>query len=146
MENEDLGVDIDEVISAINSAEVLVMRFPVIEKRLLLDFRTSSYEAPFLKVVNRVNSAEERFRDLRRLRPRFPAPERIVAMQWPRSVDVLVSSGVWPAIEQRMQSLNLSSAICQEVLVDLQREERLEAFRAIRGADNYETLWQRATR
>ena len=145
MENEDIGVDINELIAAINVSEVLVMRFPLIEKRLLLDSRTSGSERPLLKVVNRVNSAEERFRDLRRLRPRFPAPERIVAMQWPRSIDVLVSAGVWNAIEQRMQSLGLAAAACQEVLKDLRREERLEALRAIRGVENYETHWQRAS-
>ncbi len=137
----DFGVDVSEVLAVINSAEVFVMRFPHFEKRLLVDSRTAGNDGPLLRVVDRVRNAEERFRDLRRLRPRFPAPERIVAFQWPRTVRMLVDSGVWQAIEDRMRSLGAGQSTCQAVLAELRYEERAEERRAARGEEPYKSIW-----
>ena len=102
---DDLGVDLSEVLAVVNTAEVFVVMFYLFERRLLVDTRTSAGEPPLIRVVDRVRSSEERFRELLRLRPRFGSPERIVAFQWPRSVRTLIESGVWEAIETRVQGL-----------------------------------------
>ena len=137
----DFGVDVSEVLSVISTAEVFVVMFPLFERRLLVDTRTAGSDGPLIRVVDRVRNAEERFRDLRRLRPRFPAPERIVAFQWPRSVRMLFSTGVWPAIEDRLRSLGGAETTCQAVLAQLLAEERGEEMKAAAGAEPYRTLW-----
>ena len=137
---DDLGVDLNEVLSVVQSAEVFVVMFQLFERRLLADSRTGPGEPPLLRVVNRVRSSDERFRELLRLRPRFPAPERIVAFQWPRSVRTLVESGVWGAIQDRFVSLGASESTCMAVLSELQWEERHEELKAVRGEEPYRTL------
>ena len=70
----------------------------------------------------------------------LPAPDRIVAFQWPASVRVLVSSGVWDAIQQRVCSLGGAETTCLAVLSDLQTEERQELIKAVKGEEPYRTL------
>jgi hypothetical protein len=137
---DDFGIDLAEVLSVIDTAEVFVIMFQLIERRLLVDTRTANGEAPMIRIVDRVRSSDERFRELRRLRPRFPAPERIVAFQWPRSVRTLVETGVWDAIERRARSLGTSESTCLAILSELKWEERNEVLRAVRGEEPYRTL------
>jgi hypothetical protein len=138
----DFGVDLPEIEAVIDTAEVFVVMFPTFEKRLLVDTRRGPNEGPLLRLVDRVRNAEERFTELRRLRPRFPAPERIIAFQWPRSVKTLVETGIWDRIETRLRSLGAIESTCKAVLAELQLEERQDAERAVRGEAPYqEALW-----
>jgi hypothetical protein len=139
----DFGIDVEEVLEVIRTAEVFVVWFPTFDRRLLVDSRVSGDDAPLIRVVDRVRNAEERFRELRRLRPKYPAPDRIVAFQWPRSVNALVAAGIWSSIEERATSLGVAGSTCEAVLAELQVEERLEQQRAIRGEEpQYRTLWE----
>lgn len=135
-----MGVDLSEVLSVVNTAEVFVVMFQLFERRLLVDTRTANGEQPLIRMVDRVRSSEERFRELHRLRPRLPSPERIVAFQWPRSVRTLVESGVWAAIEQRLGSLGTPNSTLLAVLAELQWEERQEEIKAVKGEEPYRTL------
>ena len=137
---DDLGVDLTEVISVVNTAEVFVVMFQIFERRLLVDTRTAGGEPPLIRVVDRVRSSEERFRELQRLRPRLSAPERIVAFQWQRSVRTFIETGVWKAIEERVRSRGSSESTCLAVLSELQWEERHEELKAVRGEEPYRTL------
>jgi hypothetical protein len=132
-------VELSEVLSVVNNAEVFVVMFQLFERRLLVDARTGS-EGPLIRVVDRVRNSDERFRELQRMRPRFLAPERIVAFQWPRSVRTMVESGVWTAIQTRLMSLSAAETTCQAVLADLQQEERREELKAVRGEEPYQSL------
>jgi len=114
--------------------------FQIFERRLLVDTRTANGEPPLIRVVDRVRSSEERFRELQRLRPRLSSPERIVAFQWIRTVRTFVESGVWQAIEDRVRSLGASEATCLAVLSELQWEERREELKAVKGEEPYRTL------
>ena len=137
---DDLGVDLTEVLQVVNTSEVFVVMFQLFERRLLVDTRTSAGEPPMIRVVDRVRSSEERFRELLRLRPRFGSPERIVAFQWPRSVRTLIESGVWEAIETRLTSLGTPENAIMTVRSELQWEERNEELKAVRGDEPYRTL------
>ena len=137
---DDLGVDLSEVLAVVNTAEVFVVMFQLFERRLLVDTRTSPGEPPMIRVVDRVRSSEERFRELLRLRPRFGSPEKIVAFQWPRSVRTLIESGVWEAIENRLRSLGATDSAMMAVRAELQWEERNEELKAVRGDEPYRTL------
>jgi|SRR5437588_3481854 len=139
--SDDLGIDVPEVLAVVNTADVFVVMFPHFERRLMVDARTAGSEGPMVRMVNRVRGPEERFRELRRMRPRFPPPERIVAFNWPRSARLLIASGIWQAIEDRLRSLGAAASTCQAVLADLLNEEKQEEVKAARGDEPYRTIW-----
>ncbi|MBI2765464.1 MAG: hypothetical protein HYX53_06075 [Chloroflexi bacterium] len=143
--SEEFGVDLDEVFSVIDSSDVLVVRFHIIQNRLLVDFRTKMGVPPFLAVVPRAESVEDRFRAIKRLRPEFPFPEKVMSFAWPRSMPVLLASGVWQRLVDKMAQMGGHEALdmCGRVMEQLVTEERQEIAQAIRGAEHYQTLWER---
>ena len=143
--SDEYGVDLDEVFKVIDSADVLVVRFDIVQKRLLVDFRTKPGVGPAIAVVAPAESVEDRFRSIKRMRPEFPFPERVMSFQWPRSMRVLLGSGVWERIVNRMGALGgeEASQSCRMAMDQLEGEERQEVGRAIRGAEHYQTLWEK---
>ena len=140
---EAFGIDLDEVRRVIDAAEVLVVRFSITDRRLLIDTRTNGDEGPMIKVVPPVTSGEERFKSLKILRPRFRSPERILTFQWPRHARALVEAGLWEHMARRLVAIGWSgtAAQCDEALHDLLREEGDVERAAIRGGDGFKTLW-----
>lgn len=136
---DDLGVELSEVLSVVNTAEVYLVMFAMFERRLLVDARTGA-EGPLIRVVDRVRNSDERFRELQRMRPRFAAPGRIVAFPWPRSIRTFVETGVWDAVQQRLVGLGAAESTCLAVLAELRQEEHKEEVRAIQGEEPYQTL------
>lgn len=143
--SEEYGVDLEQVFRAIDSADVLVVRFHLIDRRLLVDFRTTREIGPMIRVVPRAESIEDRFRSIKRMRPEFPMPERLPSFQWPRSVPVMLASGVWQHLVDRISALGNDETTdeCGRVMEELMQLERNEVLGAIRGADHYQTLWER---
>jgi hypothetical protein len=141
--NADYGIDLDEVRRVIDAADVLVVRFSVTDRRLLVDARTNDTEGPLVRVVPPVNSGEERFRALKAIRPRFRTPQRILTFQWPRHARALVESGVWDYLARRVCGLGWSdtAAQCDAAVRELIESERLVEVEAIRGGDGFKTLW-----
>ena len=137
---DDLGVDLSEILNVVNSSEVSVVMFHLFERRLLVDARTSEHDLPLIRIVDRVRSSDERFRELMRLRPKLTSPEKIIAFQWPRTVRTLVESGVWQAISDRLTSSGVADSALLAVLHELQWEERREEIKAVRGEEPYRTL------
>jgi hypothetical protein len=144
MENE-FGLDLEDIFKVIDSAEIILVRFQIIEQRLLVDARRNSTEGSMICLVPRAGSSEERFRSLKRLRPRFPVPDRIMSFQWPRQVRSLRASGVWDRICGRLGDggSDADGARCDEIFAELEKLERDETFAAIRGGEGYETVWER---
>jgi len=142
--DNDYGLDLDEVKRVIGSADVMMLRFVIVPQRLLMDARSNELDGPMLKVVPRVSGARERFRELRRLRPRFALPDRITAVAWPRRIASLESTGVWKAVEERLTSSGFPDAGQQaaDILEELKRLELREMQNAIRG-EGYHTYWER---
>jgi hypothetical protein len=142
---DDFGLDIEEVSKVIESADVLVVRFAIVDKRLLVDTRINDHDGPFIGVVPKAGSIEERFKSLKRLRPRFPLPEKIMSFMWPRHMETFRNSGLWTRIEQRLVSLGGETLTdrCTEVFDELIREEKIEVLSAIRGGEGYQSLWER---
>ncbi len=143
--SDEFGVDLDEVFKVIDTADVLVVRFHLIDKRLLVDFRTRADVLPLVKIVPRAESVEDRFRSIKRLRPEFPLPEKVMSFHWPRSVPVLLNSGVWQRLVDRVSALgdDETTESCGRAMEELMALERREVFGAIRGADHYQTIWER---
>jgi hypothetical protein len=144
MEN-DFGLDLQEIMKVIDTAEVLVVRFAIVDKRLLVDARRNEEEGPLIKLVPRASSVEERFRHLKQIRPRFPLPERIMSFMWPRHVALLQTSGVWQRIVDRLAALGDASIAdqCEATYQELLAEERAQVVAAIRGEAGYQSLWER---
>jgi hypothetical protein len=139
----EFGIDLDEIRRVIDAAEVLVIRFSVTDRRLLIDARTNGEYGPLMKVVPPAASAEERFRSLKMLRPRFRVPERIMTFHWPRHARCLEESGVWQHLAHRVVALGRSgtAAQCDEAYRELIEEERKAEMAAIRGGEGFQTLW-----
>ncbi len=93
--DSDFSVNIREIMRNIDSADVLTIYFPIIRRTLLVDTRADSAEGPLVRVVPMVNSVEERFRSLKKLRPQFPRPESITLVPWPKYVRSMESLGIW---------------------------------------------------
>jgi hypothetical protein len=142
---DDYGLDIDEVARVIDTADVLVVRFAIVEKRLLIDARTTENEGPLIAVVPKAGSVEERFKSLKKLRPRFSLPDKIMSFTWPRHIDTFRSSGLAQRIETRLVTLGGEEMAprVRDAIAALADEEKAEVLSAIRGGDGYQTLWQR---
>lgn len=143
---DDYGVDVNEIGKVIDSADVLVVRFAILDERLLIDNRTSEKDGPLIAVVPKAGSVEERFKSLKKLRPRFPLPEKITSFMWPRHFDTFRDCGLCKRIESRLVSLGgeAMAESCRQAFEHLHTTERAEVVSAIRGGDGYETIWQRS--
>ena len=143
---DDYGLDMEEVTRVIDSADVLVVRFAIIDKRLLVDSRVSETEGPVIAIVTKTGSIEERFKALKKMRPRFPLPEKIMSFMWPRHLETFRDSGLCERIVDRLVTLGGQgmSDRCAQVFEELVREEKAEVLSAIRGGEGYQSLWERA--
>ena len=141
--SDDYGVDLEEILRVIDRAQVMIVRFDVLEPRLLVDFRSDPPDMPIIQLVDRVNSAEERFRHLKSLRPRLPLPERIMSFPWPRAISAFVESGIWEKIESRMVGLGTDPEQLQGIHQQLLDGERAVINAAITGGEGFRTIWER---
>ncbi|MGH2602543.1 MAG: hypothetical protein ACRDJ9_24555 [Dehalococcoidia bacterium] len=142
---DDLGFDLETILRAVDTADVLVVRFPFFDKRLLIDFRSVDGDPPVIALVPQASGIEDRFRSVKQARPRLPVPERIISFHWPRHAEVMLAAGVWQRIVHRLVRGGQSGLDrrCKAVWDEMRLEERRESMRAIRGGERYETLWQR---
>src|SRR3989304_10463592 len=124
--DNDFFLDYDEIIKTVRKADVVTFRFVIVNQRLLIDNRSSEIDPPLVKLVPRATSAEERFRSLKQLRPRFRLPDKISAIWWPKFVDTLAERGVWDAIVRRIEEGGFPEAARQGegVLQDMRTLER----------------------
>lgn len=142
---DDYGIDMDEVTRVIDAADVLVVRFAILDKRLLIDTRTNDNDGPLIAVVDKAGSVEERFKSLKKLRPRFSLPEKIMSFMWPRHIDTFRRSGLAQRITDRLVSLGGEGMIphAEKAFEELAGREKREVATAIRGGESYQTLWER---
>ena len=141
-----VDIDIEAMRRVIAEAEVFVVRFAMIEQRLLIDTRPDGQGRPYISIVPPVTSAEERYRFLRNERPDVPPPAQITVFQWPRPIAVMRELGVWQLIEDRVVAIGGESSRrdADAAFRNGQRLERADVVAAIRGGEGYETLWERA--
>ncbi|MCK9485088.1 MAG: hypothetical protein M0R73_00015 [Dehalococcoidia bacterium] len=139
------GVDVEAIRQVIQTADVFVVRFGLVEHRLMVDARLDNEGRPYIKIVPPVSSLEERYRFLQRERPGLSPPEQITVFQWPRSITVLRDIGLWDAIEARMAEVagEPAARMAREAFREGRRLERADTLALIRGGEGYETLWER---
>lgn len=139
------GVDIEAVRQVIRNADVFVVRFGLVEHRLMVDARPDNEGRPYIKIVPPVSSPEERYRFLQRERPGLAPPEQITVFQWPRSITVMRDTGLWDVIEERLVEVagEPAAQMAREAFREGRRLERADTAALIRGGEGYETLWER---
>jgi hypothetical protein len=140
--DNDFSVDVAEITSTIRSADVITIRFVTIGQRLLLDFRATELDGPMVRVVKPVRSVQERYAHLKQLRPRLPAPDKIVAIWWPRFMPSLSATGVWDEVMQRVTESGYPGAVreAETTFAELIGLEEGVKRAAIRG-EGFKTLW-----
>ncbi len=145
MDNE-YALDLDQIIRTMQTAEVVTIRFALLDKRLLVDNRYNEIDGPMVRLVPRVSSYEERFKSLRRLRPRFKLPEKITAIWWPKYIRSLETTGVWAALSHRIAATGFAGSVhdAEEMYCELLALERTEMLHAVSG-EGFQTLWSRAS-
>ena len=142
---DDYGADLDEIARVIDRAEVLVVRFQVVQLRILVDFRRDEEHGPLVRTVAPVSSVEERFRSLKGLRPDFPSPDRIMSFLWPRGVNAMADAGVLDRIGDRLLGIDADAGeALKTAFHELVDEERATLIAAIRGGEGFQTIWERS--
>ncbi|MDA1188406.1 MAG: hypothetical protein O2854_01815 [Chloroflexi bacterium] len=140
--DEDYGLDMQDVLTSVDKAEVLSIFFPTFRKSLIVDTRTNESQGPMIRIMPMVASPQERMRAIRRMRPGFPRLRNLTVVPWPRYVDSLVNLGIWQRIVDRMESGGDTKALAniREAMTDLKRMEREELASVVSG-ENYHTIW-----
>lgn len=140
--DNDFNIDLVDIASTVRMNDVITVRFVAVGQRLLLDFRNTEIDGPLIKVVDPVKSVEERYRMLKKQRPRFSSPERIVSIWWPRFAHSLESTGVWAEVMKRVTESGHVDAVraAEDTLSELLKLERTQQRAAVRG-DGFKTLW-----
>jgi len=140
--DNDFSVDLVDIAATIRSSEVITIRFIAVGQRLLLDFRCTEIDGPMVRVVAPVKSVEERYRELRQMRPRFGPPEKIEAIWWPRFAKSLDTTGVWSAVMERVSESGHVDAVRQaeDALAEIVALEHRQQIDAVRGT-GFRTLW-----
>ena len=143
--DNDFNIDIGDICASIRSHDVLAIRFVSLGQRLLLDFRATEIDGPLVKVVEPVRSIEERYRNMKKLRPRFAAPDKIVVIWWTRFASSLGTTGVWDEVMRRVSEAGHTDAVrrAEETLEELIALERTLLRDAITG-NGFKTLWSRS--
>ena len=139
----DFQLDLEEVARSLETSEVVAIYFPFLRKTLLIDARSSAVDPPMAKVVEMVATPEERFQSVRELRPRFPRPESLVLIPWPKYVESLVRLKIWERVVARFVNLGFPETVrqceaCYQELVGLEKEEMRRAL----AGENYKSLWE----
>lgn len=139
----DFYLDPSEIERSLEIAEVISIYFPLLRKTLLMDTRDDIEDGPMIKVVPMVNSVEERFRSLKKIRPRLPRPESITVIPWPKYVSSLQTLGIWDKIVQLFVATGHKDVVkeCNKALQDLLELDRKEMGALITG-EHYYTLWE----
>lgn len=141
----DHGLDLEAIFRVIDEAPVFVVRFSLIEQRMLIDARPGAQGQPLIEIVPPVNSAAERYRYLQKVRPEVSLPEQITVFFWPRALQVMRDLGVCSRIEARLDREGGDTAVerARRVFREAERLERADVVAAIRGGEGYETVWER---
>ena len=137
-------INLKEVFWTIETADVLVIAFPLFDERLLVDTRCNESVGPLIKVVPAAGSIRKRVRHIAAIRPQFPPPKRLMVVAWPKAVSSMVRLGVWTRVEQRCLASGSPEvdAAFQEAFDALLALERRAMQTAVVG-DGHHTLWQR---
>jgi hypothetical protein len=141
-------VDLKQVRSVVDNADVFAVGFRLFPERLLIDTRydaqspDSPCSMPMVAIVDPVGTVEERYFWLGQHRPTLGTPQSFMFFFWPHSVGYLRESGVWDAMRERIVKGGFYGAeeTIDAAFADLCARERQANIDAITG-ERHHTLW-----
>jgi hypothetical protein len=135
-------IDLEEVGKVVDASDVFTIGFRMFPQRVMIDTRETGEVGPMVRVVEPVDSVEERFHWLGRERPAFEAPERFAFFVWPHSLEFFESSGLPQRLRDRLGAPERPEVaqMTDEALEELRRLEREAVQQALSG-EGYHTLW-----
>ncbi len=140
-------MDLTEIETILQDADVFAVGFRLFPERLLIDKRfdddhTGGCGMPMVAIVDPVETLQERYFWLGQHRPSLGVPKNFLFFQWPHSLRYLEESGAWSRIRERIVHLGFNGAAetCDAALRDLIQRELRATIDAIRGT-HYQTLW-----
>ena len=135
-------IDLEEVGKVVDASDVFTIGFRMFPQRVVIDTRETEEVGPMVRLVEPVDSVEERFHWLGRERPAFEAPERFAFFVWPHSLEFFESSGLPQRVRDRLRASErpLVARMVDGALEELRRLEREAAQQALSG-EGYHTLW-----
>jgi MinD-like ATPase involved in chromosome partitioning or flagellar assembly len=147
MEQRQRDEFITQVLSTIEEAEVLTIFFPNLAKALVVDVRHSYEESPMVKVVNQVNSMEERMVSIEKMRPLLGQVRSIAGIPWTKSVRTLKENEIIDSLMQRLVAAGMyrseAKAACEEAVRSLQEVEYNQWIDLIKAQSPlYKTIWE----
>jgi len=136
-----------QVLLTIDEAEVMTIFFPNLGKALVVDARVGFKEKPLIRVVNQVNSMEERMANIEKMRPGLGRIRSIAGIPWTKSIRSLSENEVIQRVERRlvMAGLDIYQAqqACAEAFSKLQDVEQAQWVDLIKGINPlYKNIWQ----
>jgi hypothetical protein len=140
--NGDLPMDMGEIERNIAAADIIAIYFPFLAKTLLVDTRYDESEGPMVKLVPVARSIQDRMETIRELRPRFPKPQSVAVVPWPKYVRTLEQSGIWDRIVKRLGDMQFFNQVneCRKIFGELEQMEQKEIVAAVTG-EGFRTLW-----
>lgn len=141
-------IDLDEVRTIAERADVFTVAFRLFPERLLIDTRADTADpsgpcsTPMVAIVDPVTTVEERFFWLGQHRPGLGAPQQFMFVYWPHSIRYLADSGVWDVVRRRIERGGYAGAseTCDAALADLLGREREANVAAVTG-ERFHTVW-----
>jgi hypothetical protein len=145
-----LLVDLDEIRTIVQQADVFTASFRLFPERLLVDTRFDGGDPegqcglPMMAIVEPVASVQERFFWLGQHRPSLGMPKQFMFFYWPHSIRYLEESGVWAVVRERLASTGAMgvTATCDAAMEDLLEREHAAHVDAIKG-EKFHTVWSR---
>ena len=138
-------IDLEEAGKVVDGCDVFTIGFRMFSQRVIVDTRETEEVGPLVRVVEPVDSVEERFHWLGRERPALGVPERFAFFLWPHSLEFLESSGLPQRLRDRLRAPERPEVaqMADEALGELRRLERGAVQQALSG-EGYHTLWPQA--
>lgn len=137
-----IEVDHEALAELLRRADVLTIGFTLFPHRLLVDLRTNATDGQLATIVEPVASVQERYLWLGRHRGSFGAPEGFSFFAWPQTVRGLVERRILAPLQARLEGN--ARAQLESVLSDLLALEETAMRRAVTGAPEWPTLWDRS--
>jgi hypothetical protein len=135
---------VQQLMAAIDEADVISLFFPLLRRALVIDARTTPDHPPLISLMPQVSSVEERIEMIEAQRPGLGKVRAVLAVPWIRPVRELQERGVVQVLVERLSSTGMPPDMARKRLENafsrLWKIEQLAFGSMIRG-EGYETIW-----
>jgi hypothetical protein len=136
------GLDVDLVAleRVLTTGDLIAIGFSLFPLRLLVDTRSNDVQGQFVAIVEPVGTVQERYLWLGKMRGSFGPPEAFAFFVWPHTVRNLVDRDLLAPLRARLSPD--AAATLDSALREALELERYAIMQAIRGGDEWPTIWE----